>query len=163
MSSPPPPCLLNIRSTPEETVVVQSLSHVLLFATPWTAACQALLSSTISQSLPKFTSTELVMPSSHLILCRPLLLLPSIFPSIRVFSSESALCIRWPKYWSFSISPYNEYSEFISFRIDWFDLLGSLQFCPIPQLESINTLVLSLLYGPALTSICDYWKNHRFD
>ena len=95
--------------------------------TPWTAAHQASLFFTISWSLLKLTSIESVMPSNHLILCRPLLLLPSIFPSIRVFSNESALCIRWPKYWSFSfsISPSNEYSGFISFRIDWFDLLAA--------------------------------------
>ena len=104
---------------------VQSLSHVRLFATPWTAACQASLSITNSQSPPKLMSIELVMPSNHLILCPPLLLLPSIFPSIRVFSNESVLCIRWPKYWSFSfsISPSNEYSGLISFRMDWLDLL----------------------------------------
>ena len=104
---------------------VQSLSHVWLFATPWTAACQASLSITNSQRLLKFTCTELVMPSKHLILCHPLLLLPSICPSIRVFSNESVFCIRWPKYWSFSfsISPSNVYSGLISFRIDWLDLL----------------------------------------
>jgi len=106
---------------------VQLLSHVRLFATPWTAAHQASLSITNSQRLLKFISIELVMPSNYLILCRPFLLLPSIFPSIRVFSSESVLCIRWPKYWSFnfSISPPNEYSGLISFRIDWFDLLAA--------------------------------------
>ena len=98
------------------------LTHVRLFATPWTAAHQASLSFTISQSLLKLMSIESVMPSNHLILCRPLLLLPSIFPSIRVFSNESALSIRWPKYWSFSISPSNKYSGLISFRTDWFDL-----------------------------------------
>ena len=105
-------------------VAVQLLSHVRLFATPWTAACQASLSFTNSQSLLKLMSIELVMPSNHLILCWPLLLPPSIFPSNRVFSSESALHIRWPKYWSFifSISPSNEYSGLISCRIDWFDL-----------------------------------------
>ena len=99
---------------------IQSLSHVQPFVTPWTAACQASLSITTSLSLPKPMSTELVMPSNHLILCFPLLLLPSIFPSIRVFSSESVLLIRWPKYWSFSfnISPSNEYSGLISFRMD---------------------------------------------
>ena len=95
-----------------------------LFATPWTATCQVSLSFTISWSLLKLLSIELVMPSSHLILCHPHLLLPSIFPSISVFSNESALCIRWPKYWSFSISPSNEYSGLISFRIDWFDLFA---------------------------------------
>ena len=103
---------------------VQSLSRVGLFETPWTAAGKASLS--LTQSLVKLRSIELVMPSNNLILCRPLLLLPSIFPSIKVFSNESALCIRWPKYWSFSfsISPSNEYSGLISFRIDWFDLLA---------------------------------------
>ena len=106
--------------------VVQSLSCLQLFKTPWTAACQAPLSSTISQSLLKFMSTEPVMPSNRLILCHPLLLLPSVFPSIRVFSSESPFCIRWPKYWSFSNSSSNGYSGLISFRIDWFDLLGFL-------------------------------------
>ena len=107
-------------------VVFQSLSCVRLFVTPWTAACQASLSFTISQSLLKLMSLESVMPSNRFILCHPLLLLPSIFPSIRVFPSESALRIRWPKYWSFSfsISPTNEYSGLISFRIDWFDLLA---------------------------------------
>ena len=104
----------------------QSLSHVRLFATPWTAACQALLSITNSRSLPKLVFIESVMPSNHLILCCPLLLLPSIFSSIRVFSNESTLRMRWPKYWSFSfnISPSNEHSELISFRMDWLDLLA---------------------------------------
>ena len=105
---------------------VQSLSRVQLFATPWTAARQASLSITNSQSLLKLMSIELVMPSNHLILCRPLLLSPSIFPSIRVFSNESTLHIRWPTYWSFhfSISPSNEHPGLISFRMDWFDLLA---------------------------------------
>ena len=105
---------------------VQSLSHVGLFATPGIAAHQASLSITNSQSLLKLMSIELIMPSNHLILCHPLFLLPSIFPSIRVFSSESVLCIRWAKYWSFSfnISPSNEYSGLISLRIDWFSLLA---------------------------------------
>ena len=105
---------------------VQSLSHVRLFVTPWTAARQSSLSIINSQSLPKLMSIEPVMPSNHLILCRPLLLLPSIFPSIRVFSNESALRIRWPKYWSFSfsISPSNENPGLISFRMDWFNLLA---------------------------------------
>ena len=104
---------------------VQLHSHVRLFVTPWTAASQASLSFTISWSLLKLMSIELVMPSTHLTLCCPLLLLPSIFPSIRVFSNESVLCIRWPKFWnfSFSISPSNEYSGLISFRMDWLDLL----------------------------------------
>ena len=106
--------------------------------TPWTAACQASLSITNSRSLPKLISIELVMPSSHLILCRPLLLLPPIPPSIRVFSNESALCIGWPKYWSFSfsISPSNEHPGLISSRMDWLDLLavqGTLKSLPIPQ------------------------------
>ena len=105
--------------------VVQSLSRVPLFVIQWTAAFQASLSFTVSWSLLKFMSIDSVMPSNHLILCRPLLLLPSIFPSIRVFDNGLALCIRWPKYWSFSfsISPFNEYSGLISFRMDWFDLL----------------------------------------
>ena len=105
---------------------VQSLSHVQLFVTPWTSARQASLSITNSSSLLKLMSIELVMPSNHLILCRPLLLLPSILASIRVFPNESALCIRWPKYWSFSfnISPSNEHSGLISFRMDWLDLLA---------------------------------------
>ena len=105
---------------------VQSLSRVQLFATPWTAACQASLSITSSRSLLKLMSIQLVMPSSHLILCHPLLLPPSIFPRIRVFSNESVLRIRWPKYWSFSfsISASNEYSGLISSRVDWLDLLS---------------------------------------
>ena len=105
---------------------VQSLRHVRLFVTPWTAALQASLSIIKCWSLLKFMSIESVMPSNHLILCHSLLLLPSIFPSIRVFSNEVVLCIRWPKYWSFSfnISPSNEYSGLISFRMDWLDLLG---------------------------------------
>ena len=105
---------------------VQSLNHVWLFATPWTAAHQASLSTINSWSLPKFMSIESVMPSNHLILCCPLFFLTSIFPSIRVFSNESVLRIRWPKYWSFSfiISPSNEFSGLISFRMDWLDLLS---------------------------------------
>ena len=106
---------------------VQLLSHVWLFATPWTSARQASLSITNSPSLPKLIAIELVMPSNHLTVCCPLLLLPSIFPNIRVFSNESALHIRWPKYWSFSfiISPSNEHSGLISFRMDWLDLLAA--------------------------------------
>jgi len=105
---------------------VKLLSRVRLFGTPWTAACQAFLSITNSRSLPKLISIESVMPSSHLILCPPLLLSPSIFPSIRVFSNELALHIRWPKYWSFTsnISPSNEHPGLISFRLDWLDLLA---------------------------------------
>ena len=110
----------------QQVQLVQLLSHVRLFATPWTAARQASLSITNSWSLLKLMSTELVTPSNHLILCHPLLLLTSIFPSIRVFSKESVLCIRWPKYWSFSfsISPSNEHPGLISFRMDWLDLLA---------------------------------------
>ena len=108
------------------------------------------------------------MPSNHLILCHPVLLLPSIFPIIRVFSKESILRIRWSKYWSFSfsISPSNEYSGLISFRMNWFDLLaiqGTLKSSSIPQFKNTNSLVVSFLYGPTLTSIHDYWKNHSSD
>ena len=129
----------------------------------------ASLSITNFWSLLKFTSIELVMPSNHLILCRPLLLMPFIFPSIRVFSSESVLHIRWPKYWSFnfSINPSNEYSGLISFRMDWLDLLAvqrdTQESSPTPQFKLFNSLALSFLYGPTLTSIHDYWKNHSFD
>ena len=131
---------------------VQLLSRVQLFASPWTAARQASLFITNSRSLLKLMSIELVMPSNHLILCRPLLLPPSIFPRIRVFSNESALRIRWPKYWSFSftISPSNEYSGLISFRIDWLDLLavqGTQESSPTPQFKSINSSMLSFLYS----------------
>ena len=147
---------------------IQSFSHVCLFATPCTAARQASLPTTNSQSLFKLKSMESVMPSNHLILCWLLLLLPSIFPSTRVISNESALHIRWPKYWSFSfsISPSYEQSGLISFRIDWFDLLefqGILESSPTPQFKSINCSVLSFLYTSTLTSILDYWKNHNFD
>ena len=146
---------------------VQSLSRVHFFVTPWTAACQASLSITKSRSLLKFMSIKLVMPSNHLILCCLLLLLPSIFPSIRVLSMESVLCIRWPKYcnFSFSISASNEYSGLIYFRIDWFDLLalqGPLKSSPTPWFKSISSSVLNL-YGPTLISIHVYWKNHSFD
>ena len=114
-------------------VVVQLLSCLWLFVTPWTAAPQASLSSTVSWSLLKLMSIELVMLSNHLILCCPLLHLPYIFPSIRIFSYESAVCIRWPKYWSlsFSISPSNEYSGLISVRIGWFDFLTIKSFLRI--------------------------------
>ena len=114
-------------------------------------------------------SIESVMPSNHLILCRPLFLLSSIFPSITVFSKERALHIKWPNYWSFSfsISLSREYSGLISFRINWFDLLAVQRTVkkssPTPQFESINSSALSLLYGPTLTSVHDYWKNHSFD
>ena len=142
---------------------VQSLSHVWLFATPWTAARQASLAITNSQSLLKLMSIKSVMPSNHLILCHPLLLLPSIFPSIRVFSKESVLRIRWPKYWSFSfniILPMNTQ--------DWFPLgltglislqsKGSQESSPTPHFKSINSSALSFLYSPTLASIHGYWK-----
>ena len=147
--------------------------------TPWNVARQASLSITNSQSLLRLMSIELVMPSNHLILYRPLLLLPLIFPSTRGFSNESVLCIRWPKYWrfSFSIRPSNEYSGLISFRMDWLDLLAvqgtlksllqhprdSQESSPTSQFKSINSSALSFLYSPTLTSIHDYWKNHSFE
>ena len=136
--------------------LVQSLSRVWLFVTPWTAACQASLSITNSQSLLKLMSIELVMPSNHPILCHPLFLLPSIFPSIRVFSNESALCIRWPKYWSFSfnISPSNEHSGLISFRMDWLDLLvvrGTLKSLPQPNSSKASILQCSAFFTVQLS------------
>ena len=145
---------------------VQLLSHVWLFATPWTAARQASLSIINSQRLLKFMSIESVMPSNNLILCNPLLLPLSIFPSIRVFSKESVLRIRWPKYWSlsFSISPSNEYAGLISFRMDWLDLLavqGILKsLLQQHTYKSINSLAFSFLYSPTLTSIHDHWKKN---
>ena len=148
---------------------VQLLSHARLFATPWTAACHASLSITHSWSLLKLMANKSVMPSNHLILCCPLLLLLAIFPSIRAFSNESVLCIRWPKYWSysFSISPSNEYSGLISFRMDWLDL-------PVVQralrsLLQYHSSEASILRGSVfftvqlLLSIHDHWKNHSFD
>ena len=140
---------------------VESLSRVQLFATPWTAARQSSLSITNFQSSLRLTSIESVMPSSHLILCRPLLLLPPTPPSIRVFSNESALRMRWPKDWSFSfsISPSKEYSGLISFRMDWLDhfaVKDSQESSPAPQFKSINSLALSFLYSPTLTSIHDH-------
>ena len=147
---------------------VQSLSPVQLFATPWTAAHQASLSITKYRNLLKLMSIELLIPSNRLILCQPLLLPPSIFPSNRVFSNESALRIRWPKYWSFSfnISPSNEHPGLISFRMDWLDLLsvqGTLESSPALQFKSINSSALSFLYCPALTSTHDHWENHSLD
>ena len=148
---------------------VQSLSCVWLFVTAWTTVHQASLSITNSQSLPKLMSIKSVMPSKHLILCHSLLLLPSIFPSIRIFSNESVLCIRWPKYWSFSfsISPCNEHPGPISFRMDWLDLLAvqgtSQESFPTPQFKSINSSALSFLHSPTLTSIHDHRKNHSLD
>ena len=136
--------------------------------TPWTAARQASLSITNSRSLLRLMCIESVMPSNDLILCRPLLLLPSLFPSNRVFSNESILCIRWPKCWSFSfsISPSNEYSGLISLRMDWLDLLavqGTLKSPLTPQFKSIDSLALSFLSSPTLTFLHDHWKNHSFD
>ena len=121
-----------------------------------------------SRSSPKLMSIESVMPSSHLILCRPLLLLPPIPPSIKVFSNESTLCMRWSKYWSFSFSiiPSKEHPGLISFRMDWLDLLAvqwTLKSFPKPQFKSINSSALSFLHSPTLTSIHDYWKNHSLD
>ena len=150
-------------------VVVQLPTHVWLFVTPWTAAHQASLSLTISQSFPKFMSIVLVKPSSNLILWCPLLLLPSIFPSIRDFSIELAVCIRWPKYWSFSfsISPSNEYSGLISLKIDWCDLLkvqGILR-----SLLQHHSLKASILWRSAFfmvqlsTTVHDHWEDHGLD
>ena len=135
---------------------IQSLSRVQLFATPWTAARQASLSITNPQSLPKLMSIELVMPSNHLILCRPLLLLPSIFPNIRVFSNESVLRVRWSKYWSFSfnISPSNEHPGLISFRMDWLDLL---QFKGLSRVFSNTTVPKHQFFSAQL---CLYSNSH---
>ena len=147
-----------------ECIVVQSLSRVRFFVVPWIAAFQPSLSFTISWSLLKLMSIESMVPSNHLILCHPLLLLPSIFLSIRVFSNESPLHIRWPKYWSFSfnISPSNEYSGLISFIMD-FSPWDSQESSPTSQFKSINSSALSFLYSPTLTSIHDHWKNHSLD
>ena len=153
-------------------IVVQSLSRVWLFVTPGTSAHQAFQSFTVSQNSLKLMSIESVMPSNHLILCFLLLLMPSIFPSrkdFRVFSSESALCIRWPKYWSFSFTsvlPMNFQGWFPN--QDWLVWSpccprDSQESYPTPQFKSINSSELSLLYGPALTFIHDYWKTHSFD
>ena len=148
---------------------VQSLSCVWLFVTPWTAARQASLSITNSRSLPKLMSIELVIPPNHLILCRPLLLLPSIFPNIRVFSNESALCIRWPKYWSFSfnINPSNEHPGPISLRMYWLDLLavqGTRKSLLQHHSSKASILLCSALFiVPTLTSVHDHWKNHSLD
>ena len=147
-------------STVQLISVAQSLR---LFVAPGTTARQASLSITNFPSLLTLMSIESVMLSNHL-LCHPLLL-PSLFPSIRVFSNESVLCIRWPKYWSFSISPSSEYSALISFKIDWLDLLavqGTLKSL-LQHHSSKASILLSFLYSPNLTSIHDYWKNHSFD
>ena len=134
----------------------------------WIRARQACLSITNSRISPRLMSIESVMPSSHLILCRPLLLLPPTPLSIRVFSNESTLHIRWPKYWSFSFSiiPSKEIPGLISFRMDWLDrfaVRGTLESYPTPQFKSINSLVFSLLQSPTLASIHDHWKNHSLD
>ena len=144
-----------------------ALTSVRFLVMPWTAARQASLSITNSWSLFKLMTIGLVMPSNHLILCHHLLLPPSIFLSIRVFSNESVLLMKWSKYWScsFNISPSNEYSGLISFRMDWLDLLvvqGTLK-SPTLQFKSINFSVLSFLYSPTLTSTHDHWKNHSLD
>ena len=157
--------ILGIESELGEMSSVQSLSRVWLFADPWTAAHWASLSITSSWSLLKLMSIESVMPSNHLILCHPLLLLPPIPPSIRVFYSESAPPIRWPKYWnfSFSISPSSEHPGLIPFRMDWLDLFavqGTLKnLLQHHSSKSINSLALRFLHSPTLTSIHDYWKN----
>ena len=147
---------------------VQSLSCVRLIVTPWIAAHQASLSITNSQSSLKLMSIKSVMPSSHLILCCPLLLLPPIPPSIRVFSSESSLRMSWPKYWSFSFSIIlsKEHPGLFSFKIDWLGILavqGTQESSPTPQFRSINSSVLSFLHSPTPTSIHDYWKNQSLD
>ena len=148
---------------------LQLLSQVRLFAIPWTAARQPSLSITNSQSLLKLMSIKSVMPSNHLIVCHSLFLLLSIFLSIRVFYSKSVLHIRGPKFWSFSfsISPFNEYSRLISFRMDWLDLLavqGTLKSLLQHHCSKASILWQSdFFYGPTLTSIYDYWKNHGFD
>ena len=149
--------------------VAQLLSHVRIFVTPWTAACKAFLSITNSWSLLKLMPVESVMPSNHLTLCRPLLLLPSNFPSIRVFSNQSVLRIRWPKYWSFSfsISPSNEYSGLVSFRMDWFDLLAVQE--TLKSLLQYNSSKASILQHSAFFTVQlshpyeTTIKNHSFD
>ena len=140
---------VSFHSYPKEVSSVQLLSHVQLFATPWTAACQTSLSFTIPWSLFKLMSIESVLPANHLTFCHPLLLLPSLFPSIRVFSNESVLHIRWPKNWNFSISPSNTYSGLISFRIDWLD-----------PLEVQGTLKSLLQHCSSKTSIL--WRSAFF-
>ena len=150
------------------TCIQFSRSVVSDSATPWITARQASLSITNSRSSLKLMSIESVMPSSHLILCHPLFLLPAVPPSIRVFSSESTLRMRWPEYWSFSfsISPSSEHPGLISFRMDWLDLLavqGTLKRSPTQQFKNINSSSLSFLHSPTLTSIYDHWKNHSLD
>ena len=150
----------------KELLLLSICSSVWLFVTPRTAARQASLSFTNTQSLLKLMSTKAVTTSNHLVLCRPLLLLPSILHSIRILSNESVLHNRWPKYWSFSISPSNEYFGLFSLTIDCLITLQSRkcqEFSPTLQLKNINFLVLRFFYGPTLTSIHDYWKNDSFD
>ena len=147
-------------------LVVQSLNCVQLFETPWTAAHQASPPFTISQNLLKFMSVESMMPSNHLIPCCPIFLLPSILPSIRVFSNESVLCTRWPKYWSFSfsISPSNEYSGLISFRLDLLKVQWILKSLLQHHSSKASILQHSAFFMVQLSqSICDYWKTHSFD
>ena len=154
-----------ILNTNIKIVLIQLLNCVLIFATTLTAACQASLSSAVSQSLLKLMSIESMMLSNHLFLWHPFLLLPSIFPSIEVFSNEFSLHIKWPKYWhfSFSISPSSENSRLTSFRFDWFDLFAVQGTLKSSQFKSNSFSALSLLYCPTLRSVPDYWKNHRFD
>ena len=166
-------CSFRVRFVFERVILLKSsvgsvVQSYLTLCNPMNQAHQACLSITNFQSLHKPMSIESMMPSNNLILCCPLLLLPSIFPSITVFSNESALHIRWPKYWScsFKISPTNEHPGLISFRMEWLDLLevqGTLESSPTPQFKSINSLVLSFLYSPTLTSIHNYWKNQNLD
>ena len=161
---------LDISKNPPNTIQIRSdqlLSHVRLFATPWIAARQASLSITNSRSSPRLTFIESVMPSSHLILCRPLLLLPPIPPSIRVFSNESTLCMRWPKYWVSALASFlPKKSQGWSSEL----MVGSpcsprdsQESSPSPQFKSINSLALSFLHSPTLTSIHDHRKNHSLD
>ena len=143
----------------QSVVVVQSPSHVRLFATPWTATCQASLSLTISQRLPKFMSIESATPSNHLNLCHPLNQHQSHFQQV-------SCSHQWPKYWSFSIIPSKEYSGLISFKTDWSDLLafqGTLKSSSALQFESISSSAFCLIYHPALTSVHDYWKDRSLD
>ena len=146
---------------------VQSFSRVRLFAPPWTTAHQASLSITNSRGLLKLMSIKLVMPSSHLILCCPLLLLPPIPPSIRVLSNESTLCMRWPKYWSFSLASVLPKNTQDWSPLGWTGWIlqspDSQESSPTPQFKSINSLALRFLYSPTLTSIHDHWKNHSLD
>ena len=167
---PQNPCGLECTKIPllRQFSSVQSLSRVWLFATPWIAAGKASLSIINSQSSLKLMCVESLMPSSHLILCRPLLLLPPIPPSIRVFSNEATLHMRWPKYWSFnlSITPSNEHPGLISFRMDWLDLLavqGTLKSLLQHHSSKASILQCSAFFTVQLSSIHDYWKNHSFD